>query len=74
MAYVNIPNLAGWQYDDSPPDPGAGFPQQRKLWLKSNNGIRVTGGTHIYVKTKKTTDPNTRNRGEINKSYYDNHP
>jgi len=73
MAYVNIPNLAGWQYDNAPADPGAGFPQQRKLWAKSSGGIRTTGGTSIYVKTKKTTDANTVNRGEISKSYYDAH-
>jgi len=74
MAYVNITNLAGWQYDNAPPDPGAGFPQQRKLWAKSSGGVRTTGGTSIYVKTKKTTDANTVNRGEISKTYYDNHP
>ena len=71
MAYVNITNLAGWQYDNAPPDPGAGFPQQRKLWAKSSGGIRTTGGTSIYVKTKKTTDANTVNSGEISKSYWD---
>ena len=73
MAYVNITNLTGWQYDNAPPDPGAGFPQQRKLWAKSSGGIRTTGGTSIYVKTKKTADANTVNRGEISKSYWDAH-
>ena len=73
MAYVNITNLSGWQYDNAPPDPGATKPQQRKLWAKSSGGIRTTGGTSIYVKTKKTTDANTVNRGEISKSYYDAH-
>ena len=74
MAYVNITNLPGWQYDNAPPDPGAGFPQQRKLWAKSSGGVRTTGGTSVYVKVKKTTDANTVNRGEISKTYYDNHP
>jgi len=74
MSFVNITNLPGWQYENSPTDPGAGFPQQRKLWLKSTNGIRTTGGTSVYIQTKKTTDANTVNRGEISKTYYDNHP
>ena len=53
MAYVNITNLPGWQYDNAPPDPGAGFPQQRKLWAKSSGGIRTTGGTSVYVKVNE---------------------
>tara|TARA_B100000035_G_scaffold296951_1_gene289313 strand:+ start:1632 stop:1850 length:219 start_codon:yes stop_codon:yes gene_type:complete len=72
MAYVNITNLSGWQYDNAPPDPGVGHPH-RNLWLKSSNGIRTTGGHSVYVKTKKTTDANTVNRGEISKTFWDAH-
>jgi len=73
MAYVNITNLTGWQYDNAPADPGAGHPH-RPLWLKSSNGIRqFKNGTEVYVKTKKTADANTVNRGEISKTFWNAH-
>ena len=73
MAWVNIPNLSGWQYQNAPADPGASLPQQRKLWAKSSNGVRTTGGTSVYVQVRKTGDANDANRGEISKSYWDAH-
>ena len=71
MAWVNITKKPGWQYDNAPADPGASLPQQRKLWALSSNGIRTIGSTAVYVKVKKSTDANTANRGELNKSYID---
>ena len=73
MAWVNIPNLSGWQYQNAPADPGASLPQQRKLWAKSSGGVRTTGGTSVYVQVRKVGDANDANRGEISKSYWDAH-
>ena len=73
MAWVAIPNLSGWEYQNAPSDPGAGLPQQRKLWALSSNGVRTIGATSVYVQVRKTGDANDANRGEISKSYWDNH-
>ena len=73
MAWVNIPNLSGWQYQNAPADPGATLPQQRKLWALSSGGVRTIGSTSVYVKVRKVGDANDANRGEISKSYWDAH-
>ena len=73
MAWVNIPNLSGWQYQNAPADPGATLPQQRKLWALSSNGVRTIGSTSVYVQVRKVGDANDANRGEISKSYWDAH-
>ena len=73
MAWVAIPNLSGWEYQTAPADPGAGLPQQRKLWALSSNGVRTIGATSVYVQVRKTGDANDANRGEISKSYWDAH-
>jgi len=73
MAWVNIPNLSGWQYQNAPADPGATLPQQRKLWALSSGGVRTIGSTSVYVQVRKVGDANDANRGEISKSYWDAH-
>ena len=73
MAWVNIPNLSGWQYQNAPADPGASLPQQRKLWALSSGGVRTIGSTSVYVQVRKVGDANDANRGEISKSYWDAH-
>ncbi len=73
MAWVNIPNLSGWQYQNAPADPGATLPQQRKLWALSSGGVRTIGSTSVYTQVRKVGDANDANRGEISKSYWDAH-
>ena len=73
MAWVAIPNLSGWEYQNAPSDPGATKPQHRKLWLLSSNGIRTIGSTSVYTQVRKVGDANDANRGEISKSYWDAH-
>ncbi len=53
MAWVTITNNPSWQYDNSPPDPGANSPL-RPLWLKQTNGIRTTNGHAVYTSVRKT--------------------
>ena len=73
MAWVLITNNPSWEYQNAPADPGVTKPQQRKLWLKSTNGIRTTGGTSVYTQVRKVGDGPTANRGEMSKTYWDNH-
>ena len=69
MAWVNITNLTGWQYNNSPSDPGASSPY-RALWLKQTSGIRTDGTHQVYTEVRKSTDT-SRTRGEISKTYWD---
>jgi len=71
MTWQNIPNNPHWQYDDNPPDPGAGSPQ-RALWLKQTGGIRTHGNHEVYTRVRKVGDGDV-SRGELSKTYWDNH-
>lgn len=72
MAFVNVTNGAGaatgWQYNNSPSDPGAGSPF-RPLWQKQTNGIRTDGTHKVYTEVRRTGE--TALRGELSKSYWD---
>jgi len=72
MAWQNIPNNPNWQYNDSPPDPGANSPL-RSLWQKQTNGIRDFKGHKVYTQVRKITDPTDNNfsAGELSKTYWD---
>ena len=67
MAYKEIPGRSGWQFKDNPSDPGN---KQTALFNKQTAGIRTTGQTQVYTETKKSTDPDGKNRGEISASFY----
>ena len=67
MAYKNIPNRAGWQFKDDPVNPAN---KQTALFNKQVAGIRTTGLTQVYTETKKSTDPDGKNRGEISATFY----
>ena len=67
MAYKNIPNRPGWQFKDDPTDPGFA---RSSLHNKQTGGVRTTGLTQVYAETKKTTDPDGKNRGEISATFY----
>lgn len=67
MAYKNIPNRPGWQFKDDPTDPGF---DRSPLHNKQTGGVRTTGLTQVYAETKKSTDPDGTNRGEITASFY----
>ena len=67
MAYKNIPNRSGWQFKDDPTNPGFA---RSPLHNKQVGGVRTTGLTQIYAETKKTTDPDGKNRGEISATFY----
>lgn len=69
MAWVAIPGLPGWEYDNAPPDPGADSPE-RPLWLKQTNGVRDFRGRETYTRTRRTGDGDI-SRGEISKTYWD---
>lgn len=71
MAWVAINAI--YEYDNAPPDPGAGSPL-RPLWLKQTNGIRLDTAEgrnfEVYVKCRKIgTVVDTF--GELSKTYYD---
>ena len=68
MAWVNITNNTGWQYNNSPSDPGASSPL-RPLWQKQTNGIRTTNGHAVYTECRRTGT--TAVAGEISKTYWD---
>ena len=67
MAYKDIPGRSGWQFKDDPANPGN---KQTALFNKQNAGIRTTGLTQVYTETKKSTDPDGKNRGEISATFY----
>mgnify|MGYP003973878395 FL=1 len=69
MAFVAIPNNDQYEYDNAPPDPGAGHPM-RALWLKSSNGVRTEHGHSVYVRTRRIGSGNV-DHGELSKSYWD---
>ena len=70
MAWVAITNNTGWEYNNTPADPGVGSPL-RPLWQKQTNGIRqFKNGTEVYVEVRKVGDTN-RTRGEMSKSFWD---
>lgn len=74
MAWQSIPNNPNWEYQDSPPDPGANSPL-RPLWLKQTNGIRTFGTHEVYTQVRRIpedADDDNANRGEISKTYWDN--
>ena len=68
MAYKDIPNRPGWQFKDDPVNPG-GNPLQTALFNKQTAGIRTTGVNQVYTETKKSTDPDGTNRGEISATF-----
>ena len=68
MAYVTITKNPGWQYNNSPADPGVGHPH-RPLWQKQTNGIRTTDGHAVYTEVRRTGT--TAIAGEISKTYWD---
>tara|TARA_B100001939_G_C16524660_1_gene439393 strand:+ start:75 stop:299 length:225 start_codon:yes stop_codon:yes gene_type:complete len=71
MAWVSIPNNSNWEYQNSPPDPGA-TSALRRLWLQQTGGIRTEStGSQIYTHVRKVGDANDANRGELSKSYWD---
>ena len=76
MAWVTITrgsnsSSIGWEYDNSPTDPGANSPE-RNLWLKQTNGIRqFKNGHKVYTKTRKIGS-SVATSGEISKTYWDN--
>ena len=67
MAYISIPNRPGWQFKDDPTNPGF---SRSPLHNKQTGGVRTTGSTQVYVETKKSTDPDGTNRGEISATFY----
>lgn len=74
MAWVVIPNVPNWEYNNAPEDPGVDSPY-RALWLKQTNGIRTK--THldhsdlIYTDVRMVGDTTDATRGEMNKSWCD---
>ena len=74
MAWQPIPNNPNWEYNDNPPDPGAGSPL-RALWLLQTAGIRTRGSgatTHqVYTQVRRVGDAVDANRGELSKTYWD---
>lgn len=74
MAWQSIPNNPNWEYQDSPPDPGAGSPL-RPLWLKQTGGVRTDGTHQVYTQVRripKDAGDANANRGELSKTYWDN--
>ena len=69
MAFRHIPGNSQYEYDQSPPDPGAGHPM-RALWQKSANGIRTEHGQSNYVRCRRIGSGDV-DHGEISKSYWD---
>ena len=67
MAYKDIPGRPGWQFRDDPVDPGG---QQTALWNQQTAGIRTRSFTQIYTETKKSSDPDGTNRGEISATFH----
>jgi hypothetical protein len=67
MAYKNIPGRPGWQFKDDPVNPGF---KRSALHNKQTGGVRTRGLTQVYAETKKTTDPDGKNRGEISATFY----
>lgn len=72
MAWVAVTNNPTWEYDNAPADPGVGSPY-RPLWLKQTAGIRTTRGHEVYTKVRRVGDAPNANRGEMSKTYWDNH-
>lgn len=76
MAWQSITNNPDWEYNDNPPDPGAGSPL-RALWLKQTGGIRTvgsgSGAYEIYTQVRKVGDGDSADRGELSKTFWDNH-
>ena len=74
MAWVVIPNVPNWEYNNAPEDPGVDSPY-RALWLKQTNGIRTK--THlghsdlVYTDVRMVGDTTDATRGEMNKSWCD---
>lgn len=69
MAWVAIPGLPGWEYDNAPPDPGADSPE-RPLWLLQTNGVRNFRGRETYTRVRRVGDADV-SRGEISKTFWD---
>jgi len=78
MAWVAIPNLPGFEYDNNPADPAIATPNSGEhwLWTQQTAGIRTTaGGREIYTKCRRTRqDSTTVECGEISKTYWDANP
>jgi len=80
MAWTAIADSGGWEWNNTPADPGANSPL-RPLWLESSGGIRTeTHGnvTHeVYVDCRKIKVINSQNvvvaTGELSKTYWDAH-
>ena len=74
MAWVVIPNVPNWEYNNAPEDPGVDSPY-RALWLKQTNGIRTK--THlghsdlVYTDVRMVGDTTDATRGEMSKSWCD---
>ena len=68
MAWVNMPNNPGWQYDNNPPDPGGA---ESRLWQQQTGGVRSNYlGQEVYTRVRKVGDPD-ETRGEMSKSFWD---
>ena len=67
MAWKNIPGKTGWQFRDDPVNPGF---KRSALHNKQTDGVRTRGLNQVYAETKKTTDPDGKNRGEISATFY----
>ena len=68
MAWKNIPGRPGWLFKDDAVVPsftylGAGTSVANAA--KTTAGVRTEGGVQTYIQTRKTTDAETVNRGEI---------
>lgn len=73
MAWVQIPNLPEWEYDNNPPDPGN---KLSTLWATGVAGIRTTpNGVHeIYMNCRRVGSSRPSVPSEISKTYWDAHP
>jgi hypothetical protein len=71
MSWITIPANPNWEYDTTPPDPGAALSTH---WAKSVNGIRTTTtGAEIYVNCRhKPLNPTQSSiPNEISKTFWD---
>mgnify|MGYP003640015294 CR=1 FL=1 len=71
MSWITIPANPNWEYDTTPPDPGAALSTH---WAKSVNGIRTTtAGAEIYVNCRhKPLNPTQSSiPNEISKTFWD---
>jgi len=68
MAWVNITNNTGYQYNNAPtmPDSDAA---DHKLWALGTAGIRTNGSSKVYSNVRKAGT--TKDIGEMSKSFWD---